>query len=1156
MSREEIIRIFRSETIGATPSGMTAGELATNLADRKLFIGGSQGDNIAFMAISSITGTANEIDVMVSATGSVVIGLVGSAGSLVGLATTSLTGVASFDPRYFTVGTTGHVGLTGTYQVTGHTVVAGYGINTVVSGNTVTVNNTGVTGFNGLSGNVSMTGAGALVGRGNNTIDARLATDSLTGVASFNSAYLTVSNGAVSLASAYQVTGQTVVSGYGINTVVSGNTVIVNNTGVTGFNGLSGNVSITGSGALFGFGNNAIGVRNASASVTGVASFNSTYFTVGGNGAVSLASAYQVTGQTVVSGYGINTVVSGNTVTVNNIGVTGFNGLSGNVSMTGAGALVGRGNNTIDARLASSSLTGVASFNSANFTISATGHVGLTGVVKTINGNAPDGDGNYSVSVGATITGDGGALGGDGVRITARLASATVTGVASFNSAYLTVSNGAVSLASAYQVTGQTVVSGYGINTVVSNNTVTVNNIGVTGFNGLSGNVSMTGAGALVGRGNNTIDARLATANLTGVASFNSAYLTVSNGAVSLASAYQVTGQTVVSGYGINTVVSGNTVTVNSIGVTGFNGLSGNVSMTGSGALFGFGNNAIGVRNASASVTGVASFNSTYFNVGGNGAVTLASAYQVTGQTVVAGYGINTVVSGNTVTVNNTGVTGFNGLSGNVSITGAGALFGFGNNAIGVRNASSSLTGVASFNSANFTISATGHVGLTGAVKTINNIGPDPFGNYSISVGETVTGDSGALGGDGVRITARLASASVTGVASFNSAYLTVSNAGVVSLASAYQVTGQTVVAGYGINTVVSNNTITVNNRGVTGFNGLSGNVSMTGSGALFGFGNNAIGVRNASSSLTGVASFDPRYFTVGATGHVGLTATFFSGENYPVPGGFSANGFTGDRLLLATGPANDPFRNYIRYENQWFQTGVVGVVGVTGDFGAVQGKPQNLITARLATNSLTGVASFASQNFKVTNGRVTLTTTPFVMASSGLGATGDEDGNLISLYLDLNNVADYDSGKTLGVSDAVFVYDTDESGIIKTKKTTIGKMLYDTDAVFSSSTQNQLQKSKSGLYEEIQYGVVLGSIEPTSLGLIIGASAYEYFTQNTIKSFNGCTGDISITGTANQVIVTGISCSQIVIGLPTSITITGTMNADRFIGRMDGGAF
>jgi hypothetical protein len=62
--------------------------------------------------------------------------------------------------------------------------------------------------------------------------------------------------------------------------------------------------------------------------------------------------------------------------------------------------------------------------------------------------------------------------------------------------------------------------------------------------------------------------------------------------------------------------------------------------------------------------------------------------------------------------------------------------------------------------------------------------------------------------------------------------------------------------------------------------------------------------------------------------------------------------------------------------------------------------------------------------------------------------------------------------------------------------------------------------------------------------------------TTNYVSSFNGCTGDIGITGTANQVIVTGISCSEIVIGLPTSITITGTMNADRFIGRMDGGAF
>jgi len=500
--------------------------------------------------------------------------------------------------------------------------------------------------------------------------------------------------------------------------------------------------------------------------------------------------------------------------------------------------------------------------------------------------------------------------------------------------------------------------------------------------------------------------------------------------------------------------------------------------------------------------------------------------------------------------------------------------------------ATTSLTGVASFSSSNFAVSGTGHVTvkvggiedaqLASSVKPkIQNL--QDLNSESQDFGYFIVYDPNGQGHTGHPLydpqdsgidhfyapissyySPKFASASVTGVASFDPRHFALGASGHVTLLGAYQVTGQTVVSGYGINTVVSGNIVTVNNTGVTGFNGLSGNVSMTGAGALVGRDNNIIDARLATASLTGVASFDPRYFTVGSTGHVGLTATFFSAESeltYPV-GGFSASGFTGDRLLLATGPANDPFRNYIRYENQWFQTGVVGVVGVTGDFGAVQGKPQNLITARLATVSLTGVASFDSTSFKVTNGRVTLTTTPFALASSGLGATGDEDGNLISLYLDLNNVADYDGGKTLGVSDAVFVYDTTESGIIKTKKTTIGKMLLDTDAVFSTSTQNQLQKSKDVENNAIKYGVVLGSIEPTSLGLIIGASAYQYFTQNTIKSFNGCTGDIGITGTANQVIVTGISCSQIVIGLPTSITITGTMNADRFIGRIDGGTF
>ena len=42
MARQETIRIYRSDVAGATPS-LTAGEVAVNLQDGKLFIGGTNG---------------------------------------------------------------------------------------------------------------------------------------------------------------------------------------------------------------------------------------------------------------------------------------------------------------------------------------------------------------------------------------------------------------------------------------------------------------------------------------------------------------------------------------------------------------------------------------------------------------------------------------------------------------------------------------------------------------------------------------------------------------------------------------------------------------------------------------------------------------------------------------------------------------------------------------------------------------------------------------------------------------------------------------------------------------------------------------------------------------------------------------------------------
>lgn len=63
--------------------------------------------------------------------------------------------------------------------------------------------------------------------------------------------------------------------------------------------------------------------------------------------------------------------------------------------------------------------------------------------------------------------------------------------------------------------------------------------------------------------------------------------------------------------------------------------------------------------------------------------------------------------------------------------------------------------------------------------------------------------------------------------------------------------------------------------------------------------------------------------------GQTGAVQNFYSltgATSNTYPQGVSGAGFTGDRLLIATGAPEDPFRNYVRYGNHWFQTGVIGL--------------------------------------------------------------------------------------------------------------------------------------------------------------------------------------------------------------------------------------
>jgi hypothetical protein len=420
INRESLIRILRSTTTDV-PAGLTFGELAFSDLHHKLFVGDINGNSIWIGG--EVTG--------------------------------------------------GDIANNNAYMVPTQSAVKGY-VDGLVGGGSV------VNSVNATAGAITITGDGGAisnvqVGKAN-TITARLAGTGVTGVASFSSGNFDVdANGQVSIKTdgvsnsnlvndSITVTTSTGLAGGA--TVALGSSITLTNIGVVSLNGLTGARSLTGDGgAISGVGNDKITARAASTSLTGVAYFSSNNFDVDGNGLVTVKNGGITNGNlqnssvTVSAGPGLDgggTVQLGNTITINNNGVRSFNGATGAVtfSVTGdGGALFGTGNgtstSTITARVATASLTGVASFNGSNFNIGTSGNVeikagGVSNNNLAFSAVTVDAGGSSTLSLGNTLTLTGGAqnnivFSNSGNTVTATLAdNVTISGNLTVNGQVVT----------------------------------------------------------------------------------------------------------------------------------------------------------------------------------------------------------------------------------------------------------------------------------------------------------------------------------------------------------------------------------------------------------------------------------------------------------------------------------------------------------------------------------------------------------------------------------------------------------------------------------------------------------------------------------------------------------------------------------------------
>jgi hypothetical protein len=214
--------------------------------------------------------------------------------------------------------------------------------------------------------------------------------------------------------------------------------------------------------------------------------------------------------------------------------------------------------------------------------------------------------------------------------------------------------------------------------------------------------------------------------------------------------------------------------------------------------------------------------------------------------------------------------------------------------------------------------------------------------------------------------------------------------------------------------------------QGVQGVQGIQGTHGVQGTQGLQG----AYGIVGdyvqSVNGMTGVVSLTG----IGFYGLTGITSSEY-------PFGLSGTGTTGDRLLVATGPTNDPFRQYIRFGNAWVQTHVIsgsqgsqgvqglqGLQGLQGQTGPTGSDAPRLILIDTFETTIDPIILKESVSHSLNGESITLTYAGgFVPATGCAFVTDPSKGTGFPVYFNSlqNNTIVFDSQTiTAGIGESV----------------------------------------------------------------------------------------------------------------------------------------